>query len=127
MFNQTTLVGRLTRDAELKYTKNSKAVASFGLAVNKFKKDEALFIEINLWGKSAEAVNQYLKKGTQVLASGELEIQKWEKDGVKHQKTVINCFNVQLLGSKQDSGMDKQDQKFQEQQSATFTADEIPF
>jgi single-strand DNA-binding protein len=122
MLNKFMAIGRLTRDSELKYTKNSKAIANFSIAINKFKKDDVLFMDVNLWGKSAEAVNQYLLKGTQVYVEGEIEIQKWEKEGVKHQKTVVNCFNVQLLGSKSDSGMDRQDQKFQEQVSA-----EIPF
>jgi len=122
MLNKYMAIGRLTRDAELRYTDNSKAVSGFAIAINKFKKDAPLFLDVKLWGKSAEAVSKYLTKGTQVFVEGELDIQKWEKDGVKHQKTVINCFTVQLLGSKQDTGMDRQDQKFQEQVS-----EEIPF
>ena len=71
----------------------------------------------------ADALSQYLKKGKQVYISGSIDYQSWDKpDGTKGYKTVIKAFNVQLLGSKQDSGMDRQDQKFQEQIS-----EQIPF
>jgi len=72
--NHVVLVGRLTRNAELKYTNNGSAVSKFGLAINQRRKkddqwvDEAHFFDIVLWGKTAESLNQYLVKGKQVGA-----------------------------------------------------------
>ena len=70
--NVVVLVGRLTRDSELKYTKSGMPIARFSLAVNRSKKqgdewiDEACFFDIDFWGKAAEAINRYLLKGQQV-------------------------------------------------------------
>lgn len=107
-------IGNLTRDAELKMTTNGKAVLNFSIAVNKMKKDDVMFLDVALWGKSAEAVSQYMKRGKKVCVNGKLDIQRWEKDGVKFQKPIINCFDIELL-----SGTDKQDDKFIAHESNT--------
>lgn len=110
--NRVILIGNLTRDAVLKYTPQSKAVAEFGIAINEGK-DRVTFLNVALWGKSAEAVIDYLKKGKKVYLEGAIKIEEWEKEGVKRQKTVVNAYSVQLLG-----GIDKQDQKQVVQDSA---------
>jgi len=116
-------VGNLTRDAEFKMTTGGKPVLNFSIAVNKMKKDEVMFLDVALWGKSAETVQQYMLKGKKVCINGKLDVQRWEKDGVKFQKPIINCFDVELLG-----GIDKQDQKQVAQESGSgFIADDIPF
>jgi len=115
--NRVFLIGNLTRDAELAYTKNQKPVAKFGMAMNE-SKDRVTFLDVNLWGKAAESVNQYLKKGKQVWVEGSIEIQSWEKDGVKKSKAVINSYTIQLM-----SGADKQDHKH----VAQSIADSVPF
>lgn len=102
--NVVVLVGRLTRDSELKYTKSGMPVARFSLAVNRSKKqgeewvDEASFFDIDFWGKGAEAVNRYLIKGQQVGVEGELRQDRWEQDGAARSKVVVNATNVRLLG-----------------------------
>ncbi|MDP2791613.1 MAG: single-stranded DNA-binding protein [Rectinemataceae bacterium] len=103
--NVVVLVGRLTRDSELKYTKSGMPIARFSIAVNRSRKqgeewvDETSFFEIDFWGKGAEAVNRYLIKGQQVGVEGELRQDRWEQDGQPRAKVVVNASNVRLLGS----------------------------
>lgn len=102
--NHVVLIGRLTRDAELKYTANGMAVCKFSLAVNRRKKqgdqwvEEGNFFDITLWGRAGEAINQYLLKGKQVAVDGELRQDRWEQDGQPRSKVEIVANNVQLLG-----------------------------
>lgn len=101
------LVGRLTRDAELKYTTGGTALCKFSAATSTRKKqgsewvDEASFWDIELWGKQGESLAQYLTKGKQVAVEGTMRQDRWEKDGQKHMKVVVNANTVQLLGSGQ--------------------------
>jgi len=102
--NHVILIGRLTRDAELKYTSGGMAVCKFAIAVNKRRKqgeqwvEEANFFDIVLWGRSGESLNQYLVKGKQVAVEGELHQNRWEQDGQARSKIEIMANNVQLLG-----------------------------
>jgi single-strand DNA-binding protein len=102
--NHVVLVGRLTRNAELKYTNNGAAVSKFGLAINQRRKkddqwiEEAHFFDIALWGKTAESLNQYLLKGKQVGIEGQLRQSRWEQDGQARSKVEIFATNVMLLG-----------------------------
>lgn len=108
--NQVILVGRLTRDAELRYSGGGMAVCKFSLAVNRRKRsgeqwvDEANFFDVAYFGKAAEAVNQYLQKGKQVAVQGELRQNRWEQDGQPRSKVEIAANNVQLLGGAGGSG-----------------------
>lgn len=102
--NNVTVTGRLTRDAELKFTGGGTPVLNFSVAVNKGVKrndqwtDEAHFFDFVLWGKLGEAVNQYMKKGIQVAVDGELQQDRWEKDGQKHSKVKIRVNNLRMMG-----------------------------
>lgn len=102
--NHVILIGRLTRDAELKYTSGGMAVCKFAIAVNKRRKngeewvEEANFFDIVLWGRSGESLNQYLVKGKQIAVEGELHQNRWEQDGQARSKVEIMANNVQLLG-----------------------------
>lgn len=112
--NIVSVVGRLTRDMELKYTTSGMAVANFSIAVNRSRKqgdqcvDEASFFECSLFGKQAEALKPYLKKGQQVAISGFLKQERWQgQDGNNHSVVRICCELVQLCGNKtqnQNSG-----------------------
>jgi single-strand DNA-binding protein len=108
--NHVVLVGRLTRDAELKYTNTGTPVCKISLAVNRRRKvdeqwtEEANFFDVVIWGKMGEAIAQYLVKGKQVGIDGELRQNKWEQDGQPRSKVEIIANNVQLLGSKGGSG-----------------------
>ena len=102
--NQVVLIGRLTRDAELKYTTSGQAVCKFSLAVNRTRKngeqweEEPNFFDIVLWGKRGEALNQYLTKGKTVGVEGELRQDRWQQDGQNRSKVEIVANNIQLLG-----------------------------
>ncbi|GHV52601.1 single-stranded DNA-binding protein [Spirochaetia bacterium] len=102
--NHVVLIGRLTRDAELKYTANGQAVCKFSIAVNRRRKngdqwvDEANFFDITLWGRQGESLNQYLLKGKMVGVDGELRQDRWEQDGQNRSKVEIVATNIQLLG-----------------------------
>ncbi len=106
--NHVVLVGRLTRDAELRYTNSGSAVANFSLAINTRRRrddqwvDEAHFFDCVVWGRTAEAVSQYLTKGKQVGVAGELRQNRWEQEGQRRSKVEIAVRNLQLLGSRGD-------------------------
>lgn len=107
--NSVLLIGRLTRDAELKYLSSGTAVCKFAIASNRSKKqgdsyvDEVSYFDIVLWGKSGEALNQYLVKGKQVAITGNLHQNRWEQDGQARSKIEVMAENVQLLGGGKDS------------------------
>jgi single-strand DNA-binding protein len=102
--NRVVLIGRLTRDAELKYTSGGQAVCKFSIAVNRRKKngeqweDEANYFDVVLWGRQGENINQYLVKGKTVGLDGELRQDRWQQDGQNRSKVEIVASNVQLLG-----------------------------
>ena len=102
--NHVVLVGRLTRDAELKYTASGQAVCKFSVAVNRRRKngdqweDEANFFDVVLWGRQGESLNQYLQKGKSVGVDGELRQDRWQQDGQNRSKVEIVANNIQLLG-----------------------------
>lgn len=107
--NSVVLIGRLTRDAELKYTQSGTAIMKFSIAQNQRKKtgdtweDEAHFFDVAMMGKAAESVHRYLVKGKQVAVNGILKQHNWTTaEGDKRYKIEIFCLNVQLLGSKSD-------------------------
>ncbi|MCL2007734.1 MAG: single-stranded DNA-binding protein [Treponema sp.] len=103
--NHVVLVGRLTRDAELKYTSSGQAICKFAIAINRRRKngdnweDEAHFFDIVLWGRQGESLNQYLQKGKLVGIEGELRQERWQQDGQNRSKIEIVANNIQLLGS----------------------------
>ncbi len=108
--NHVVLIGRLTRDAELKYTNTGFAVSKLGIAVNRRKKsdagwtEEVSYFDVVLWGKTAEALNQYLVKGKQIAVEGELRQNRWEQDGQNRSKVEISANNIQLLGGGSGGG-----------------------
>jgi single-strand DNA-binding protein len=104
--NHVVLIGRLTRDAELKYTGTGFPISNFSVAVNRRRKngdvweDEANFFDITLYGKSAESLKTYLLKGQRVAVEGELRQDRWQQeDGQTRSKVVISANNLQLLGA----------------------------
>jgi single-strand DNA-binding protein len=102
--NHVVLIGRLTRDAELKYTAGGQAVCKFSIAVNRRRKngdqweDEANFFDIVVWGRQGESLNQYLVKGKMVGIDGELRQDRWQQDGQNRSKVEIVANYLQLLG-----------------------------
>ena len=106
-FNRVILVGNLTRDPELRYIPSGTAVSDIGLAVNdRIKRgdqwvEEPVFVDITLWGRTAEIANEYLSKGSPVLVEGRLKLDRWEKDGQKHSKLKVIGERLQMLGARE--------------------------
>ncbi|TLD82846.1 single-stranded DNA-binding protein [Helicobacter sp. MIT 11-5569] len=113
MFNKVILVGNLTRDVELRYLPNGSALAKIGLATNRrYKKqdgsqgEEVCFVDVNLFGRTAEVANQYLRRGSQVLIEGRLVLESWtDNNGQKRNKHSITAESMQMLGSRNEGGI----------------------
>jgi len=105
-FNRVILIGNLTRDVQLEKTPQGTPVAEVGLAVNdRVKKggewvDEPTFVDVILWGRTAEIAAEYLSKGSPVMFEGRLKLDMWEKDGQKRSKMRVVAERLQLLGSR---------------------------
>jgi len=102
--------GNLTRDPEMKALPSGQNVTTMSIATNYKRKDkegnmqeEVEFHNIVVWGKQAESVNTYLKKGSSAYVEGRLQTRSWEKDDVKHYRTEINAERVQFGAKPQES------------------------
>ena len=107
-FNKVILVGNLTRDPELRYTPKGTAIAKVGLAVNRVwtneageKKEEVTFVDVDIFGRTAENVGQYMRKGRPILIEGRLRLDQWDdkQTGQKKSKLGVVAETVQFLGS----------------------------
>lgn len=108
MYNKVILVGNLTRDPELRYLPSGSAICNTALATNRrFKnqmgeqKEEVCFVDISLFGRTAEIANQYLKRGSKILIEGRLKLDTWtDQNGGKRSKHSITVENLQMLDSR---------------------------
>jgi len=112
--NKVILIGRLTRDPELRYTSSNVPTASFSIAVdrtftNQNGEREADFINIVVWRKQAENCKNYLSKGSQVAIEGRIQTRNYDgQDGKKVYVTEVVADNVQFLGSRSSNGATQQ-------------------
>ena len=133
--NKVQLLGRLTRDVDIKYTQtNNTAVASFSLAVNRrFAKEgeerQADFINIVAWGKTAEFCSKYFRKGMQIALVGRIQTRNWEDDqGQKHYVTEVVAEEVYFADSKKESQEPQSDMQFENNISTmNFDGEPLPF
>jgi len=110
-FNRVILLGNLTRDVEVRYLQSGTAVADVGMAVNDRRKgqngewiEETTFVDVTLWGRTAEVAGEYLSKGSPILVEGRLKYDTWEKDGQKRSKLSVVCERMQMVGAKGGGG-----------------------
>ena len=105
-FNKVILVGNLTRDPELRYTPSGKAIAKLGLAVNRSWKtesgetrDETTFVDVDAFGRQAEVLGQYLRKGRPVMVEGRLKLDQWDdkQTGQKRSRLGVILESFQFL------------------------------
>lgn len=105
--NKVLIMGNLTRDPEIKYTTKGTAVCDIGLAVNRKSKsdsgevrEEVTFIDVTLWGKTAEVIAKHMKKGGSVFVEGRLQLEQWDdkSTGQKRSKLKVIGENVQMIG-----------------------------
>lgn len=123
--NKVMLLGNLTRDPQIRYTQSQKAVADFGLALNrKYKSgngemvNDVCFIDCTVWENQAKLVEKYLKKGDPIFVEGSLKRDTWEdKNGNKREKISVHVEKLTLLTGKKDKG---------EQEMQPATPDDIP-
>jgi len=144
--NKAIVIGRLTRDPELRYTPNGAAVASFSIAsnrsytINNEKKEEVSFFNCVAWTKLAELIVQYGKKGNRICVDGRLQQKSWDdQSGSKRTTIEIVADNIQFLTPKDSSGAEMQidipNQDYSastasasnEADSNPFSDDDIPF
>jgi single-strand DNA-binding protein len=109
--NRVALIGRLTRDPELKYIQNGSAVAHFTIASNRIyttntgeKKEEVSYFDCTAWGKMGEILAEYCQKGRRIAVEGRLQQRRWEdQEGSKKSKVEVVADNIQFLDGKQSS------------------------
>ena len=143
-FNRVILMGRLTRDVDLKYLQSGTAVTEVGLAVSDRRKNQAgewveepVFVDVTLWGRTAEIASEYLNKGSPVFIEGRLKLDTWETDGQKRSKLRVVGERMQLIGGRSDrqgggGGQSGGEQSEYSQPATASTAsappqDDIPF
>lgn len=139
-YNRVVLMGNLTRDPELRYIPSGTAVSEIGLAVNDRVKrndqwiDEATFVDVTLWGRTAEVANEYLSKGSSVLIEGRLKLDTWEKDGQKRSKLRVVADKMQMVGggrgaggSRGSQGGSPSESHYDEPAPSMPPSDDIPF
>jgi single-strand DNA-binding protein len=110
-FNRVILLGNITRDIEVKYLQSGMAVTEIGLAVNDRRKnqqgewiEETTFVDVTLWGRTAEIASEYLNKGSQVMIEGRLKLDTWETDGQKRSKLKVVGEKMVLCGARGGGG-----------------------
>ena len=110
--NRVILLGNLTRDPEIRYLPSGMAVCDVGLAVNDRRKnangewvEESTFVDVTVWGRTAEVMSEYLGKGSPVFIEGRLKLDSWEgQDGQKRSKLKVICEKMQMVGAKGQGG-----------------------
>ena len=112
-FNKVILLGNLTRDPEVRYTPKGTAVTELGMAVNRVytaengeKREDTTFVDVTLWGRTAEIAGEYLKKGRPVFIEGRLQLDTWDdkQSGQKRSKLKVVGEGLQLIGSRPGGG-----------------------
>ena len=130
--NKVFLIGRLTRDPELRYTGNNTAVASFTVAVNRTYTSqtgerEADFINVVVWRKQAENVKNYLSQGSQVAIEGRIQVRNYDdQNGQRRYVTEVIADNVEFVGSRRDN-QNQMSQPGFNQQSTQTSAEPTPY
>jgi single-strand DNA-binding protein len=138
--NRVTIIGNLTRDPEIRNTPKGTAVAELGVAINRTWKDdsgnkqeETTFVDVTFWGKQAEVLAQYTKKGDPIYIEGRLQLDTWDdkETGKKRSKLKVTGEQFQFLGRKKgdDARPDQQrsEQASQDPSNRDEDGEEIPF
>lgn len=148
-FNKVLLLGNLTRDPEVRYTPKGSAVCDLGIALNRVyttdsgeKREEVTFVDVTLWGRTAEVAGEYLKKGRPIFIEGRLQLDSWDdkQTGQKRSKLKVIGESMHLLGGRAGGGAPAEAGEGEDRQSSGRTTpppkpstaaapdeDEIPF
>ena len=136
-FNRVILVGNITRDPQVKYTTGGTAMAEIGLAVNRRykdangqQKDETTFVDVQLWGRTAEIAGEFLRKGSSVLIEGRLQLDTWDdrESGAKRSKLRVVGEQMTMLGNKSGERTERQEPHQNQPDAAPGESpEEVPF
>jgi len=142
-FNRVLLMGNMTRDPQLSYLPSQTAVAEFGLAMKRtFKKqdgsqgEEVCFVDCQIFGKRAEVINKYFKKGDPIFIEGRLKLDSWQaQDGSKRSRLRVFVENFEFIGGRRGGGQSTDSQDMPAEMPAADAeapygasgGDEIPF
>lgn len=129
--NQIIIIGRLTRDPEVRYTQSEKAVASFTVAVDRprrpGKDKETDFLRVQAWEKTAENCEKYLAKGSMVSVQGQLRQETYEKEGEKRQTFIIKADRVEFIGTRAERQERPEQPKEEAPDNFQELNEEVPF
>jgi single-strand DNA-binding protein len=128
--NKATVLGNVGRDPEIKTTSGGTLIATFSIATSYKAKDRDEKTEwhnITAFGRTAEIIRDYVKKGSKIYVEGRLDTQTWEKDGHKNYRTSIIVDELTLLGDSGGGGGQRSAPARQQQQQAEIADDDIPF
>ncbi len=124
-FNRVILMGNLTRDPDVRVVgQNGMRVARIGLALNERRRDRngqiietPVFVDVDAWDKLAELCGQFLSKGRSILVEGRLQMDQWEKEGVRHQKLKVRASTIKFLPQGDRLGIGPQQREQQSRDS----------
>lgn len=111
--NKVQLMGNITRDPEVRYTPKGTAVTDIGLAINRNystddgdRREETTFVDITFWGRQAEVIGEYMKKGRPLYVEGRLQLDQWEDKNSGQQRSRLKVIgdNFQFLGGRDEGG-----------------------
>lgn len=132
--NKVFLIGNLTRDPELRQTPGGSSVVSFGMAMNRTwmkdgeKQEEVTFVDVTMWGKRAEVINQYFGKGDAILIEGRLTFNQWEsKEGEKRSALRVTAESFEFVGANSGGGEKAEGQGEAPDDRPDINEEEIPF
>ncbi|HHX66877.1 MAG TPA: single-stranded DNA-binding protein [Gallicola sp.] len=120
--NNVNIIGNITKDIELKYTQNNKAVVTVSIAVNEGygENQKTYFIDVQVWEKQAENLQKYCGKGSKIAVSGKLIQQTWEHEGKNKSKVLVQAFNIMFLDSKKEEQQTPTEAKAVNEESDPF-------
>ena len=112
-YNKVILMGNLTRDPEVRYTSSGTAIAKLGIAINRYwsnkdgqKQEETTFVDVDAFGRQAETIGQYLKKGRPIMVEGRLKLDQWDdkQTGQKRSKLGVVLDRFEFIDSRGEGG-----------------------
>jgi len=110
-YNKVILMGNLTRDPEMRVTPGGLSICKLGLAVNRVystkdgeRREETTFVDVDAFGRQAEVISKYLRRGSPLMMEGRLRLDQWESDGQKRSKLGVVLENFQFIGGREDGG-----------------------
>ena len=133
-FNKVILMGRLTRDVQLRTTSGGNSVIDVGIAINERRLgangewvDAIQFVDITFWNRKAEVIAQYFQKGSPILIEGALQLDRWEKDQKKFSKLKVRGTEFSFVGNKPETNIGNETGKSDPELVESMAADDIPF